>query len=125
MKFPAESYKSKYIFNDIKVKHRFPYVFLKNNFPLVGIELMSFLSSNPLHNTKIKALDIQLVHKHQENQKTEFKIFSAQEKDELDLSDRNIKQSLGLFDIYKVPVIYKKDSEPELDKTRQTVLATA
>lgn len=85
---------------------------------------MSFLSSNPLQNTKIKSLDIQLVHKYQQNEKTEFRIFSAQEKDELDLSDRNIKQSLKLFDIYKIPIIYKNDAEPELDKIRQTISAT-
>ena len=124
MNFPEKTYKTHYSFNRTIVDKKFPYVFLKDEFPYLGIDYLSFVPSTIVNNTKLKSFDIDMIKRSQSNKKTNFKLFSAQEKDEIDLNDKHVKKSLKLLDIFKIPIIYKNNSEYELDNLRK-ILVTA
>lgn len=123
MNFPEKTYRPKYIFKNTVVEKSFPYVFIKKEFPFVGIDYINFLPSTVINTTKIKSFDIGMVRNSQSTRKTDFKLFATQDKDEIILSNNSVKKSMDILDHLKIPVIYKGDSEYELDKIRKIVIA--
>ena len=124
MKFPEKTYKTSYSFNQTIVDKKFPYVFLKDERPYLGIDYLSFIPTTILNSTKLKSFDINLIRNSQSTKKTNFQLFSAQEKDEIKFDDKHVKKSLELLELVKIKIIYKNDSEYELDKLRK-ILVTA
>jgi len=126
MNFPKKSYQPNYVFKNTIVDKKYPFVFFRNQYPLVGIEYLSFLSASLLDKTKAKSLDINMIRDSQSShKKTQFRIFSAQEKDQVNLGEKRIKKSFELLEFFKIPVFFKNDSEYELDRIRHEVLASA
>lgn len=124
MDFPKKTYKTSYSFNRTVVDKKFPYVFLKNEFPYLGIDYLSFISTAIVNSTKLKSFDINLIRNSQSMKKTIFQLFSTQEKDEIELNDKRVKKSLELLELLKIPIIYKNDSQYELDKLRKILVTT-
>jgi len=125
MELPEKSYEPNYVFRNTIIERRYPYVFFRKEFPYIGIEYLSFLSSSLVDKTKVKSFDFRMIWESQVSHKTQFKIFAAQEKDQINIAEKKIKKSFELLNIFKIPVIFKNDSEYELDKIRKEVLATA
>jgi len=122
--FPDRSYKTQYKFDGTIVDKRFPYVFMKDKFPYLGIDYLSFVPNTILNNTKLRSFDINLIRAAQTTKKTNFKLFSAQDKDEIDLKDTHVQKSLKILELSDIPIIYKNDSEYELDKIRKILVTT-
>ncbi|MCY4490378.1 MAG: DUF3037 domain-containing protein [Thaumarchaeota archaeon] len=124
MKFPEKTYKTSYTFNQTIVDKKFPYVFLKDKYPYLGLDYLSFIPTTILNNTKLKSFDINLIRNSQSTKKTIFQLFSTQEKDEIKLNDKRIKKSLELLKLVKIPIIYKNDLEYEFDKLCKILVTT-
>lgn len=122
MNFPEKTYKTQYTFSRTIVDKKFPYVFLKNEFPYLGIDYLSFIPSTIVTSTKVKSFDINMIRNSQSQKKTNFQLFSLQDKDEINLDDKYVKKSLELLELSKIPIIYKNDSEYELDKIRKILV---
>ena len=124
MDFPEKTYKTSYTFDQTVVDKKFPFVFLKDELPYLGIDYLSFIPTTILNSTKLKSFDINLIRNSRFGRKTNFQLFSTQEKDEIELDDKHVKKSLELLDLLKIPIIYKNDSQYELDKLHK-ILVTA
>lgn len=128
--FPAESYESRYAFRKTVADRKFPYVFLKGGLPYLGIDYLSLSAGNVLDATKIKSCDIGLIRGSQTRpraglQKTGFKIFAAQDRDEVDTRDDRVRKSLRVLEFSKIPLVYRGDSGHELDRICKTVSVAA
>ena len=125
MDFPEKSYEPNYVFKNTMIEKRYPYVFFRKQFPYLSIDYLSFLSTTLIVNTKVKSFDIRMILESQVSHKTQFKIFASQEKDQINIGEKKIKKSFELLDFFKIPVIFKNDSEYELDKIRKEAVVTA
>lgn len=128
--FPAKSYERRYAFRETVADRKFPYVFLKGEFPYLGIDYLSLSAGNVLDTTKIKSCDIGLIRGSQTKpraglQKTDFKIFAAQDRDEVDTRENRVRKSLEVLEFSKIPLVYKGDSGHELDRICKTVSVAA
>jgi len=128
MGFPEQSYERKYAFKTTVVDRKFPCAFLKGGFPHLCIDCLSFSAGNVLGITKRAFSDIELIRKSQRRSGsplTDFKIFSEQDRDEVDTTDDRVRKSLEVLELSGVDTVYKKDHRYELDRIRKTASATA
>lgn len=128
MGFPAQSYERGYAFEATVVDRRFPYAFFKDRFPHLCIDYLSFSKSNVLDITRNTSLDIELIRKSQRKSgifQTDFKVFSEQDRDEVDASDGRVRNSLEVLELSGIQTVYRKDHVYELDRIHKIVSVTA
>ena len=128
MRFPSQTYERRYAFKSTVVDRRFPYAFFKDRFPHLCIDCLSFSKSNVLDMARNTFLDVELVRKSQKKSGsflTDFKIFSEQDRDEVDTADGRVQKSLEVLELSGIQTVYRKDHACELDKIRRIVSATA
>ena len=126
--FPERSYERGYAFEATVVDRKFACAFLKGGFPRMCIECLSFSAGNALRTTKSASSDIELVRKSQRRSgglQTAFRIFSEQDRDEVDTADDRVRKSLEVLELSDIETVYKRDHQCELDKILKTVSATA
>lgn len=128
MDFPRKSYETQYAFSGSIIDRKFPYVFFKLGSPRLCIDYLSF-AGNVLNHAKVKSFDIDVIRESQKRsragQKTRFKILAAQDRDEVDVGKKSVRKSLEVLEHSKIPVVYKKDAECEIDSIHKSLAATA
>lgn len=128
MDFPRKSYETQYAFGGSIIDRKFPYVFFKLGSPRLCIDYLSF-AGNVLDHAKVKSFDIGVIRESQKRsragQETRFKILAAQDRDEVDMGKKSVKKSLEVLEHSKIPVVYKKDAECEIDSIHKSLAATA
>lgn len=128
MGFPERSYEPGYAFKATVVDREFTCAFLKGGFPRLCVECLSFSAGNVLRTTKSASSDIELVRKSQRKSgslQTDFRIFSEQDRDEVDTADERVRKSLEVLELSGIEAVYKKDRQCELDKILKAVSAMA
>lgn len=126
--FPKQSYERKYAFETTVVDRRFPYAFLRGKVPHLCIDYLSFSKSNVLSVTKNTFSDIEIIRKWQKRAgslQTGFRVFSEQDRDEVDTADDRVRKSLEVLELSGIRAVYKKDHQHELDKIRRIVSSTS
>ena len=127
MGFPDGSHEAGYAFGAPAVDRRLPHAFLKGGFPRLCIDCLSFSAGGVLNRAKLSSMDIDLVRISQHKTgvpRTRFRMFSAQDKDQVGTEDP-VRKSLEVLELQKIPVVYRADQQHELDSIRRQVSAAA